>query len=71
MKYIAILIMPSGRISDRFPTIAQAEQWLDSQNNNHECTTVIGEVDENDRIVDSFIYTVAASLDRARDIIGE
>lgn len=66
MKYIAILIMPSGRISDRFPTITQAEQWLDSQNNNHEYTTIIGEVDANNMIVDSFIYTVASSWNSAK-----
>ena len=66
MKYIAILIMPSGRISDRFPTIAQAEQWLDSQNNNHEYTAIIGEVDANNMIVDSFIYTVASSWNSAK-----
>lgn len=69
MKYIAILIMPSGRISAKFPTIAQAEQWLDSQNNNYEYTSIIGEVDDNDKIVDSFIYTVATSWDGTRDVI--
>lgn len=61
MEYIAVVIMPSGRLSERFPTVVQAEQWLDSQNNNQQYTTVIGEVDETDHVVDSFLYTVAAN----------
>lgn len=59
MKYIAIVVMPSSRLSDRFPTIVQAEQWLDTQNNNYEFTTIIGELDDNDMIVDWFFYTEA------------
>ena len=60
MDYIAVVIMPSGRLTERFPTIMQAAQWLDENNNNHEYTTVIGKADENDHVVDSFLYTVAA-----------
>ena len=60
MKYIAQIIMPSGRLSERFSTIGQAEDWLNSENNNHQYTTIIGELDDNDMIVDWFFYTVAA-----------
>ena len=61
MRYVAVVIMPQGRLLDKFPTVGQAEQWLDSQNNNHEYTTVIGELDDNDMIVDWFFYTEAAN----------
>ena len=60
MKYIATIIMPSGRISNTFSTVRQAEQWLDSQNNNREYTTIIGEIDNNNMVVDWFFYTEAA-----------
>lgn len=60
MRYVATVIMPAGRISDTFPTVGQAEQWLDSQNNNYEYTTVIGEIDDNNMVVDWFFYTEAA-----------
>ena len=60
MRYVATVIMPTGRISDTFPTVGQAEQWLDSQNDNYEYTTVIGEIDDNNMVVDWFFYTEAA-----------
>lgn len=60
MKYIATIIMPSGRISNTFSTVRQAKQWLDSQNNNREYTTIIGEIDNNNMVVDWFFYTEAA-----------
>ena len=58
MKYIAMVIMPSGRSSDRFETVSEAKQWLDTQNVNHQYTTIIGEVNDQDMVVDWFFYTV-------------
>ena len=58
--YIAIVIMPTHRLQKRFPTMSQAEQWLDANNNNHQYSTIIGIADETDHMVDSFFYTVAA-----------
>ena len=60
MKYIATIIMPSGRISNTFSTVCQAKQWLDSQNNNREYTTIVGEIDNDNMVVDWFFYTEAA-----------
>lgn len=60
MNYVAIVIMPSGRLRKTFPTLSQAEQWLDANNNNCEYSTIIGEVDKDGYIKDSFFYTVAA-----------
>ena len=60
MKYMATILFPHGRLSDVFPTVGDAEQWLDSQNNNAEYTTIIDELDENGKVVDGFFYTRAA-----------
>lgn len=60
MKYRATILFPSGNMSDLFPTVAAAEQWLDLQNNNAERTTIIDELDENGNVIDGFFYTRAA-----------
>lgn len=60
MKYVATIITPTGRLSDSFPTVVQAEQWLDLQNKNQAYTTIVNEVDDNNMIVDWFYYTEAA-----------
>lgn len=59
MKYKATIIYPMYRISEVFPTVSKAEQWLDSQNNNIEYTTTIAELNDNGEIVDWFYYTEA------------
>ena len=60
MKYRATIIMPMGRMSEDFPTVKKAEEWLDSLNNNWERTTMIDEIDDKGKVVDGFIYTRAA-----------
>lgn len=59
MAYKATIVFPAYKVSKECQTIAQAEQWLDSANNNHEHTTIIQEV-VNDEVVDWFYYTEAA-----------
>ena len=60
MRYMATILFPHGRMSNVFLTVGDAEQWLDSQNNNAEYTTIIDELDENGKVVDGFFYTRAA-----------
>lgn len=59
MRYMATILLPHGRLSEVFLTVGDAEQWLDSQNNNAEYTTIIDELDENGNVVDGFFYTRA------------
>lgn len=55
--YKAIIILNNAPWSSVFPTIHDAEHWLDSQNNNNEHTTIIQELDQNNNVVDWFYYT--------------
>ena len=59
MTYKAIIMLPNGNLSKEFSTVMQAEQWLDSVNNNFEHTTIVQEVNNN-MVVDWFYYTEAA-----------
>lgn len=63
MKYIATVIMPQERISETCDTVNEAKKWLDENNNNHEFTTTIGEIDDNNMVVDWFFYTVVERKD--------
>lgn len=55
--YIATVYKRSSRYSRTFMTMAEAQQWLDSENNNHENDTTIEIVDETGRKTDGFFYT--------------
>lgn len=49
-----------GSYSKEFTTIQQAAEWLDSENNNGEYTTMIETFDEKGRKEDGFFYTISA-----------
>ena len=57
MRYLATIKLGEDSSSKTFDTIKQAKDWLDSQNNNLEHTTIISELDKNWHIVDWFYYT--------------
>ena len=56
MRYKAT-IKRHGYISETFDTLAEAMEWLDSQNNNLESTTFIEEIDASGAVQDWFYYT--------------
>ena len=57
MKYLATVYFPNGMHSEEFPTVREAEGWLDSQNNNLERLTTVQEIDDTGNEVDWFVYT--------------
>ena len=57
MKYIATIITGKERRSREFPTMFDAAQWLDSENNNLDATTIIETFDEAGNKKDGFLYT--------------
>ena len=60
MIYRATVLTDNGGYLEHFDTLAAAEQWLDSQNNNYELTTMIETFDDNMNKVDGFFYTEKA-----------
>ena len=59
MTYLATIRYKENRHSETFPTIVEAEHWLDSMNTNCENTTIIETYDENWNKIDGFFYTEA------------
>ena len=57
MKYLAIYDPGGARLYRWFGSMFEAEQWLDSNNNNNEHITIIETYDETGRKVDGFVYT--------------
>ena len=57
MKYRATIVTSNSRISKEFPTMFAAAQWLDSENNNLDATTIIETFDEAGNKTDGFYYT--------------
>lgn len=57
MKYRATIIIGGNRITKEFPTMFEAAQWLDSENNNLDATTIIETFDEAGKKTDGFFYT--------------
>jgi hypothetical protein len=57
MRYKATIVIGGSRISKEFPTISAAAQWLDSENNNLDATTIIETFDESGKKTDGFYYT--------------
>ena len=60
MIYRASVLTRMGNYSKEFATIQQAAEWLDSENNNGEHTTMIETFDEKGRKEDGFFYTTSA-----------
>ena len=60
MKYKATIIKPTGSFSQVFNTAHEAAEWLDSQNNNLEDTSLIETFDEAGNKKDGFFYTEKA-----------
>ena len=60
MKYLATFDPTGLKISNVFNTLFEAEEWLDSMNNNLEYTTMIDIIDEDGHKKDGFFYTMAA-----------
>ena len=57
MIYKATIVRPSESYSMVFSTMAAAEQWLDSENNNAQYSTMIEMYNEAGRKIDGFFYT--------------
>ena len=57
MKYRASVLTYEGGYFEEFNTLAAAEQWLDTQNNNYEYTTMIETFDAAGHKIDGFFYT--------------
>lgn len=61
MKILATFDPHGMNMYEYFDTEKQAQEWLDSYNNNEDYMTVIDFV-ENGKIVDGYIYTEGAPL---------
>ena len=59
MTYLATIKYPHTTHSMLFKSITEAEQWLDSKNNNMQYTTLIEEFNERWEKVSGFFYTEA------------
>lgn len=57
MKYRATIIIGGNKKSKEFPTMFEAAQWLDSENNNFDATTMIETFNEAGIKTDGFFYT--------------
>lgn len=57
MKYKATIFSNGIRTSKEFSTMIEAAQWLDSENNNLDATTMIETFDEAGNKKDGFFYT--------------
>ena len=57
MKYLAIYDPGGARLYHWFGSMFEAQQWLDSNNNNNDHITIIETYDETGRKVDGFLYT--------------
>lgn len=57
MHYLATIINKYDRTTMMFKSISKAEEWLDSNNNNLEHTTLIEEYDDNWNKIGGFVYT--------------
>lgn len=57
MQYIATIFFDNGAKSASFSSIQLAAEWIDSENNNHEFTSMIETYDENGKKKDGFFYT--------------
>lgn len=60
MRYLATIKLGTDSSSQTFNVIGDAKDWLDSQNNNLEHTTIISELDDKWNVVDWFYYTEGA-----------
>ena len=58
MKYLATIKQHYDTSSKSFKSKKEAEDWLNSQNNNYEYTTVITVYNDKWEEVDSYIYTM-------------
>lgn len=57
MRYKAVILLGSNKLTNMFNTVGSAEQWIDSNNNNHDYTSYIQEIDNLGNVVDWFYYT--------------
>lgn len=57
MQYVATVFFDSGTRKETFKSIQLAAEWIDSENNNHEYTSMIETYDDNGRKKDGFFYT--------------
>ena len=57
MIYKATIVNGRERLSREFSTLFEAAQWLDSQNNNMDATTIIETFDDTGNKNDGFFYT--------------
>ena len=57
MIYRATIIVNGVKTSKEFPTMFDAAQWLDSENNNLDATTMIETFNDAGVKTDGFFYT--------------
>ena len=55
--YLATIKFGHSSHSQTFNNVNAAKEWLDSQNNNNDCKTVIDHYDEDWNLLDSMTYT--------------
>ena len=60
MKFLATFDPHGLDLQERFDTEEEAQEWLDSYNNNADYMTVIDFLDENGKVTDGYIYTEGA-----------
>ena len=60
MIYKATIVNGRERLSREFTTLFEAAQWLDSQSNNMDATTIIETFDDVGNKKDGFFYTEKA-----------
>lgn len=57
-RYKGVIHQPNQTVqSELFRTIAEAEKWIDENNNNHEFKSVVQEVNEGGNLIDWYDYT--------------
>lgn len=62
MKFIAKFDPRGMDLWEDFNTEKEAQDWLDSRNNNEDYMTVIELVDDDGKFLDGYIYTEGATL---------
>ena len=60
MKYRATIITDQNTLIKYFNSMREAANWLDSENNNFNATTIIETLDDARNKKDGFIYTEKA-----------
>jgi hypothetical protein len=58
MRYKATIILDAAAVTKSFLSMEEAENWIDSENNNEQYTSYIQTVDQSGNVLDWFYYTL-------------